>query len=76
MRTHVARWCNSLALCIRRGMADRLGIAEGRDVELAVEEGRLVVRAGPSGLAALLAGVIDDNLRGSFDVAPRGAEQL
>ena len=31
MRTHLARWGNSLALRIPRRLADEAGLAEGRD---------------------------------------------
>ena len=47
MRTHIARWGNSLALRIPRRVAEKLGVGEGGDVELTVEPGRLVVRPGP-----------------------------
>ncbi len=76
MRTHIARWGNSLALRIPRRVAEELGVVEGGDVELTVEPGRLVVRPGPRRLEALLAGITDQNLPESFDDAPRGAEQL
>ena len=76
MRTHIARWGNSLALRILRRVAEELGVGEGGDVELTVEPGRLVVLPGPRPLEALLAGITDQNLPESFDDAPRGAERL
>jgi antitoxin MazE len=78
METHVARWGNSLALRIPRQVADRLGLDEGRAVELTVEADRLVVRPRlrQPRLDDLLAGITPDNLPGSFDDAPVGEEAL
>ena len=76
MRSHVARWGNSLAFRIPRHLADAAGLAEGRDVELEVEDGRLVVRPRPPTLEMLLAGITAENLPESTDDAPRGAERL
>lgn len=78
METHVARWGNSLALRIPRTVADRLGLGEGRAVELTVEADQLVVRprkAEPT-LEELLAGITPENLPESFDDRPVGEEAL
>ena len=78
METHVARWGNSLALRIPKAVADRLGLGEGRAVELTVEADRLVVRAQHRAprLDDLLAGITPENLPESADDAPVGAEAL
>ena len=76
MRTHLARWGNSLALRIPRRLADEVGLTEGRDLELVVEDGRLIIRPSVPTLDALLAGITSDNLPDSPDDAPRGAERL
>ena len=76
MRSHIARWGNSLALRIPRRVAEELGVGEGGDVELTMEPGRLVVRPGPPRLETLLAGITDRNLPESFDDEPHGAETL
>lgn len=78
MDTHVARWGNSLALRIPRVVADRLGLSEGRAVELTVEADQLVIRARnvePT-LEELLAGITPENLPESFDDGPVGEEAL
>jgi antitoxin MazE len=76
MRTHVVRWGKSLALCIPRSVAERLGLDEGGTVELSVEDGRLVVRPRrpEPQLDQLLAQITPENLPSSFDDAPRGEE--
>ena len=76
MRTHVARWGNSLALRIPRHLASEVGLAEGSHVELAVADGRLIVQPRPPTLEALLAGITTENLPQSADDAPRGAERF
>ena len=78
METHVARWGNSLALRIPRQVANRLGLDEGRAVELTVEADRLVIRPRLRELRLddLLVGITPDNLPGSFDDAPVGEEVL
>jgi antitoxin MazE len=75
----IARWGNSLALRIPKRVADRLGLGEGRAVELDVEEGRLVVRPrGPSyQLDELIAGITPENLPDAgFDDRAVGEETL
>ena len=78
MDTHIARWGNSLALRIPRPVADALRLAEGRSVELLVEEHQLVVRPHSRyRLDDLLAGITPENLPDtSFDDAPVGKEAL
>lgn len=63
MRAAVRQWGNSLALRIPKALAERSRLADGSEVEIAVEDGRLVitpVTPGPS-LADLLAQVTDEN---------------
>ena len=79
METNVARWGNSLALRIPRPIASRLGLGEGRTVELSVEEDRLIVRARDLSprLEELLAGITPENLPASgFDDRATGREAL
>lgn len=64
MDAQVSKWGNSYALRIPAAMAKLLNVTEGSKVDLAVEEGALVVRpARPRlQLADLLAGVNQNNL--------------
>ena len=63
MRAAVRQWGNSLALRIPKALAERSRLADGTEVELAFEGGRLVVTpvAPAPSLAELLARVTDEN---------------
>ena len=78
MRARVQRWGNSLALRIPSAFAVETTIEQGSEVELTLEDGRLVVTplAEPAfSLDALLAGVTPDNLHAEVDTgAPEGVE--
>ena len=78
MLVRVQKWGNSLALRIPAAFARETGIDSGAEVDLALEDGRLVItpRASPSySLDELLGGVSDENLHAEVDVgAPRGGE--
>lgn len=45
MQVLIAKWGNSLGLRLPRALADRLGLAPGRAVEVRAEGDRLVVEA-------------------------------
>lgn len=64
MDAQVSKWGNSYALRIPAAMAKLLNVTEGSKVDLAVEEGALVVRPARARLhlADLLAGVNENNL--------------
>jgi antitoxin MazE len=68
MISRVAKWGNSLAVRIPRDAARQLQIGEGGQVDVAVEDGALVVRPVAArksyDLDSLLAGITDDNLHG------------
>ena len=72
MKTSVARWGNSLALRIPRGVALKSRLAEGVDVELAVKAvGFTVRRSAPNyELSELLAGVRPSNRHAEIAAGP------
>lgn len=78
METQVARWGNSLALRIPKALAERLGMVEGRAVELSIEADGLLVRPRPqqSTLEELLARITPENLPEGGDDRPMGEEIL
>lgn len=77
MRAAVRKWGNSLALRIPKALAADARLESGTEVEVAVEDGRLVVTPiapGPS-LDDLLAAVTEENTHGEVDTGvPIGRE--
>jgi antitoxin MazE len=70
MRARVQKWGNSLALRIPKSFATETSLDQGAEVELTLEEGRLVVtpvQAPRYDLAALLAQVRPENLHAEID---------
>jgi antitoxin MazE len=70
MRARVQRWGNSLALRIPKAFATETALESGSEVELTLDEGRLVVTplVAPSyELEDLLAQVTPENLHGEVD---------
>ena len=73
METRVQKWGNSLALRIPKPFAAEIGIEPNSSVELALDDGKLVVtpivKPAPS-LEQLVAQVSDANLQGEVDSGP------
>jgi antitoxin MazE len=70
MRIRVQKWGNSLALRIPKSFAVEMAIRQGAEVDLTLEEGRLVVTPLPHAgypLDALLARVTPDNIHREID---------
>ena len=70
MRVRVQKWGNSLALRIPRSFAAETALDPGSEVDLTVEEGRLVVTPIEKQryeLAELLAEITDGNLHEEID---------
>jgi antitoxin MazE len=78
MRIRIRKWGNSLALRIPAPFAAETGIESDAEVDLSLEEGRLVVTprvVRPYALDDLLAGVTKRNMHGAVDTGrPRGGE--
>ena len=78
MRLRVQKWGNSLALRIPAAFARETGIGSGAEVDLTLDEGRLVITPSPDGpvsLTALLDGVTEDNRHDPVDTGDlRGGE--
>lgn len=73
MRSRVQRWGNSLALRIPRAFAVETSMDHGSEVELTLEDGRLVVTPLTEqvySLAELLALVRPENLHSEIDTGP------
>lgn len=78
MRATVRKWGNSLALRIPSGLAEDARLRDGTEVEIALDEGRLVVESvadSELSLDALVAGITPENLHGEHDAdTARGVE--
>ncbi len=77
MLARISKWGNSLAVRIPRAFAAELGIQEGVEVEMSVEDGRLVIApARPEyGLEELSAGITPENRHDETDWGrPTGGE--
>jgi antitoxin MazE len=73
MRARVQRWGNSLALRIPKAFATETELESGSEVELTLDEGRLVVTPVSTSayrLEDLLARVTPENLHGEVDTGP------
>ena len=65
MQTQIKKWGNSLALRIPKLLAEQLDIKTDSEVEIAVEDGQMVIRPLPEPtltLEKLLAQITDENL--------------
>ena len=70
MKTQIQKWGNSLAVRIPKAFAASLGLVQDSSVELALEDGSLVVRPSPSPkyqLSELLDRVTENNLHSEED---------
>lgn len=77
MRVAIRKWGNSLALRIPRALAADTHLTSGSQVDVAVEDGRLIVApvTAEMTLDALLAAVTPDNLHGEISTGrPIGRE--
>ena len=73
MQTRIQKWGNSLGLRIPKSFAEQAGVEAGSEVDLALEDGELIIRPtrGPQyELAVLLRGVTEENLQPEVDTGP------
>ena len=77
MRVAIRKWGNSLALRIPRNLAADTNLTSGSHVDVAVENGRLIVAPVQAAvtLAALLAGITPDNLHSEVPTGPRVGQE-
>jgi antitoxin MazE len=78
METSIQKWGNSLAVRIPRPFAADLGIEEGAAVEIAVENGGIVIRPARGArlsLDDLLASVTAKNVHAETDTGPRAGRE-
>jgi antitoxin MazE len=70
MKAQIKKWGNSLAVRIPKAFAANLGLAQNSSIELALEDGSLVIRPSPGPryeLSTLLDRVTENNLHTEED---------
>lgn len=73
MRSKIQQWGNSLALRIPKPFAEEIGLRRHSEVELSLDEGKLVVLPAAESrlsLSELLAQVTDENRHAEIDFGP------
>ncbi len=76
MSQKVQKWGNSLAVRIPKALADQLELQHGVDVDVAVQEGAVVIRPRVGrtrrkyDLEEMLSRVTDENIHPFFDFGP------
>jgi antitoxin MazE len=77
MRTEFVKWGNSIALRVPKVVAEEIGASEGKQADMTVENGALVVkvtnrkRRRRYSLASLIAKVTPENIHPAADWGPR-----
>lgn len=73
MRAKIQKWGNSLAVRIPKALAELVEFSDGREVELSVEEGRMIVQAAPARrytLDELIGGITAENRHDEIGTGP------
>jgi len=79
MLTQIRKWGNSLALRIPSSLAGQSGLKQGSEVELTIEDGRLIVKPISSWeieLQELLERMDPDSLHGEIDFGPPVGDEV
>ena len=77
MRTRIAKWGNSLAVRVPQPFAEEVGLEEGREVDLSLVDGKLVLSPSREewSLDRLIAGIKKNNVHSEIDTGrPLGKE--
>ena len=71
----VQKWGNSLGIRIPKAIAVKVGLEEGSEIELDIEEGNLVIKPKSKSLDELLSRVAPENLHNEIPTGkPEGRE--
>lgn len=80
MRQQFVRWGNSLALRIPNAYAKDLNVSDGTEVDLSIENGRLIADPVPHtpvyDLDELLAGITDENIHAEVSTGAAVGEEF
>ena len=77
LKTRIAKWGNSLAVRIPKAFALEAGLADGEDVEIQVQDGRIVISSSSAAydLGDLVEGITPENRHQETDWGkPTGGE--
>lgn len=76
MRTVIAKWGNSLAIRIPRAFVLQMEVEPGEEVELDLENQRLIIEKPIPTLTELLRGVSPENCHGEIDTGPAVGREI
>ncbi|MGM1050549.1 MAG: AbrB/MazE/SpoVT family DNA-binding domain-containing protein [Bacillota bacterium] len=73
--SQVQKWGNSLGIRIPKALAMKVGLEEGSEIDLDVEDGHLVIKPRTNTLEDLLSKITPDNLHSEVQTGePQGRE--
>ena len=75
VRSHVARWGNSLAVRIPKPVAEQWGVREGSSVEMDPRDDQLVMRKKTYDLSEMVARMTPDALHSEVETGPAQGEE-
>lgn len=71
----VQKWGNSLGIRIPKAIAVKVGLEEGSEIELDIEEGNLIIKPKSKSLDELLSQITPENLHSEIPTGkPEGRE--
>jgi antitoxin MazE len=72
MKTKIAKWGNSLAVRVPQPFAEEVGLEEGREVDLSLVDGKLVLSPSREewSLDRLVAAITKGNVHSEIDTGP------
>lgn len=78
MKTKIAKWGNSLAVRVPRPFAEEIGLEEGREVDLSLVDGKLVLSPSREewSLDCLVAGITKNNVHSEIDIGPPMGKEI
>lgn len=70
MQSHVTKWGNSLGIRIPLSLAKEIGLTEGTQVDIRVENDTIIIRRKKYSLEALLSQITTENIHGEVGTGP------
>lgn len=70
MQSHVTKWGNSLGIRIPLSLAKEIGLGEGTQVDIRVENDTIIIHKKKYSLEALLSQVTPENIHGEVGTGP------